>query len=141
MIVDESGLPESFRYGLESIRNLHFAYAKVLAVEANFAYIDLGEMVLPDFYVQDLVQVFGRVPLSFPLAQPYGIVTAPLLQRKDGRPIERLHANHQTARPVEVALGISGAGFWSWNWQNMPLQKPTDLAAIFEWARKRIRQG
>lgn len=140
-MVDEHQFSQHFRSGLDALRVLHFADAKAVAVEGNFAFIDLGEMVLPDLYVQNMVRIFGRAPLTFPLAQPYGIVTAPLLQRADGCPIERQHANHQTARPVEEALGISGTGFWSWNWQNMPLQDPKDLASIFEWARKRIRQG
>lgn len=140
--VEEGQLPAAFREGLAALRK-HVPDAAVIAVHDNFAYIDLGEIPADDLalYQQTQVQIFVRVPLTFPNAAPYGIATAPFLVRKDGAQIERQHHNHANAAPVAAYLGRQDLGFWSWDWSNMPLRRSEDLAAIMFWALKRIRQG
>ena len=140
-MVAEDTLPEAFRRGLQAIRDREVPDAKVLAVEGNFAYIDLGMEQLMEPIAEPEARLVVRAPLAFPNAQPYGFVTIPFLRRTDGAPIERQHRDHPTAGPVKAALGTNGSGFWSWNWSNMPARRPEDLAAIVEWARKRIREA
>jgi len=140
-MVDETALPEAFRCGLQTIRDREVPDAAVVAIEANFAYIDIGAELLGDVYQEEVARVYVRAPLTFPSAHPYGFVTVPCLTRVDGQTIDRQHRDHRTARPVHVALGVQGSGFWSWDWTNLPAHRPEDLAAIVEWARKRIRMA
>jgi hypothetical protein len=142
LMVDEASLPPAFRQGLAAIRR-QVTDAAVVAVQDNFAYIDIGLLSADDLalYTQDEARLFARAPLTFPHAAPYGLVTAPFLTRRDGRAVERQHAGHATAAPVGAALGLTALGFWSWDWSHMPLRRAEDLAAIVAWAHKRIRQG
>lgn len=141
MTLDEGAFKESFRAGMEALKTRHCPDAKVVAVDGNFAYIDLGDGTLPAIYAERNARVFARVPLDFPNAEPYGVVTAPYLHRADTAPIERHHSSHPHSKPIETALGLTDIGFWSWDWQRMPRKTPEDLSHIYEWAWKRIRQG
>lgn len=141
MSIDESEFPDDFKRGLAAIREREVEDAEVVAVENNFAYIAIGRVSLPDIYRQGEAEVYVRVPLTFPKAKPYGVVTDPYLHRKDGGAIERYHRNHANTRPVQQALGLAESGFFSWDWKGMPLRRPEDMAAAVEWARKRVREG
>ena len=138
---DEAALPEGLRRGLAAIRARVAPTAGVVAIQDNFAYVGIGVQELPDLYVEDRAELFVRAPLTFPHAAPYGIITRPFLHRKDGAAIDRQHLNHDLARPVGNGSGGAELGFWSWDWSGMPCREPEDLAAIVEWARKRLRQG
>ena len=151
-IVDEGSLPEAFRAGLRAIRARVLPTVNVIAVIENFAILDLGTMErdssntaaeLPPIYEESTVRLFARAPLTFPHAEPYGVMTIPSLRRSDKRPIERHHpsSSHATAKSFADRLGETDIGFWSFDWTGMPRREPADLAAIVEWARKRIRQG
>jgi hypothetical protein len=148
--VDEGSLPEALRSGLQAIRSRILPDITVLAVIDNFVVLNLGIMErgganasaeLPAIYREATAHLFARVPLNFPNAEPYGLVTVPTLHRLDGQQIERLHSPHPTAQAVADLLGESDAAFWSWDWSGMPRRDPVDLVTIVEWARKRIRQG
>jgi hypothetical protein len=142
--IELGSLPEALQRGLQAIRERLLPTARVVAVRDNFAYIDIGTMdgeEISKLYTQEAVSLFPRVPVTFPNAEPYGIVTDPLLTRRDGAPIQAQHANHPTAGPIVELLGRDNLGFWSWNCSGMRFRQPEDLVAIVEWARKRIRQG
>jgi hypothetical protein len=140
--VEEAQLPTGFQRGLAAVRK-QVPDAAVVAVQDNFAIIGIGELSNEDLtrYTQDSARLFVRAPLTFPNAPPYGLITVPFLTRKDGVAIERQHLNHPNAAPVAAYLGATELGFWSWDWSNMPLRRPEDLAAIVPWALKRIREG
>jgi hypothetical protein len=148
--VDEATLPEALVQGLEAIRSRVLPDVSVIDVIDNFATLDLGSMgrdgsdlmeELPAIYEEKTVRLFARVALNFPHAEPYGLVTVPTLHRVDRQPIDRQHSAHPIAQRIAAALGESDAAFWSWNWSGMPRRTPADLAAVVEWARKRIREG
>ncbi len=141
MSVDETTLPPRFREGLAALRDLHALEAPVVAVAANFAYIDLGEESLPELYRERVARLFVRIALNFPDQDPYGLVVAPTLHRVDGGAIDRQHPNGDNAKPVGEALGLTDIAFWSWDWTNMPKSRPADMGAAVEWGRKRLRQG
>jgi hypothetical protein len=140
--VDESKLPAAFQRGLTAVR-IQVPTCSVLAIAENFAILDIGELSSEDLtlYSQPTARIFARVPLTFPNAAPYGVITAPHLTRKDGKSIERQHLNHANAAPIAAYLGQGSVAFWSWDWSNMPLRRPEDLGALVPWALKRIRQG
>jgi hypothetical protein len=136
---EEAALPAALQRGLAAVRG-QVADATVVAVHDNFAAIDIGELSGEDMqlFTQNSAGMFVRVPLTFPNAAPYGVITSAFLTRKDGAVVERQHAN---AAPVAAYLGRADLGFWSWDWTGMPLRRSEDLAAIVAWATKRIRQG
>ncbi|HEY4180217.1 MAG TPA: hypothetical protein VGM90_25415 [Kofleriaceae bacterium] len=112
----------------------------VIAIAENFAYIDLGEEALGGHYKEGCARVVARVALTFPDADPYGLVVMPVLHRSDDKPVDRQHPGHPHATPAATALGVTDFAFWSWNWERMPRSKPEDMASVAEWARKRFRQ-
>lgn len=141
MSFDESTLPNNFCEGLEALRKKECPQAKVIKQKGNFVYISLGKTTLSDLYKQDKVSFFVRVPITFPNAHPYGIVTDNFLVRNDGKAIERYHKNHQNARPVLDFTDSKTTGFFSWNWKNMPSNSPKDMTLVYQWALKRIREA
>ena len=139
-MVAEDALPTPFREGLRALRERHCPHASVTVVDSNFALVDLGEESTPDGYVEPNVRVFARVPLDIRSAEPYGIVTIPMLHRKDGAAVGHQHPGHVNARPVANAAGPPPA-FWSWNWAGLGRRGPGDLALAYEWAWKCVRDG
>jgi len=139
-MVAEDSLPSPFRDGLRVLRELHCPRASVAAVDANFALVDLGEGLSPEDYVEPKVHVYARVPLDILNAEPYGIVTIPMLHRKDGVAVAHQHPAHVNAQPL-VAAGGSPPAFWSWNWAGLGRRGAGDLALAYEWAWKCIRDG
>lgn len=141
--VDESELAGPLRRGMVALRE-QVPHAVVAVLHNNFALIDLGTIPKADLelYTSETARLFARVPLTFPSAEPYGLVTAPFLSRKNGAIVERQHLNHENATVVVAYLGERlDLGFWSWNWSGMPLRRPEDLVALLPWALKRIREG
>lgn len=139
MIADDA-LPPPFQEGLRGLREMHCADANVAAVDGNFALVYLGEGPAPDAYDETIVRVYARMPLDIRNAEPYGVVTIPLLRRKDGAAIGHQHAGHPNARPL-AAPGEAPPAFWSWNWAGLGRRGPSDLALAYEWAWKCIRDG
>lgn len=140
--VDEAAFRPQFRQGLEAIRARLLSSVAVEVVDGNFAWIRLGDTALTDgLYTVSSALLWARAPLTFPDAVPYGIATAPILVRRDGRPIERQHVGHQMVQVLGGAVGRSDLAFYSWDWSNMPTRDAADLVAIVEWARQRLRVG
>lgn len=135
----EAGLPEKFLQGLAALRTSACPEAAVAAIDGNFIILDLGVSPLPESYVEKEARVFVRTPADFLNAEPYGVVTMPYLNRKDGQAVPHQHRGHANARPVDP--NGASAGFWSWNWSSMPRRQPEDMAALFEWARKCVKDG
>lgn len=140
--VDESAFPPAFVKGLDAIRQRLVPEAVVEVVEDNFAWIRLGETTLDTgLYTVPKARLWARAPLTFPNAVPYGIATAPILARGDGGAIDRQHVNHQMVQALGRVVGVTDLAFYSWDWNNMPTREATDLVAIVEWARRRLREG
>ena len=138
-MVSAESLPAAFRRGLEALRSTHCPEAQATAIDGNFAIVHLGSGPLPEFYVEREAQVFARAPLDFVNAEPYGVITLPFLTLKDGRAIAHQHRGHQNAKPVEP-VGGAATGFWSWKWGAMRRSVPEDMAKLFEWAWKCVRE-
>jgi predicted pyridoxine 5'-phosphate oxidase superfamily flavin-nucleotide-binding protein len=140
--VDESALPPAFMQGLEAIRRRLLPEAVVEVVDDNFAWIRLGETILDNgLFTATRARLWARAPLTFPNAVPYGIATAPILVRVDGRAIDRQHVNHQMVQALGRVVGVTDLAFYSWDWNSMPTREAADLVAIVEWARRRLREG
>jgi hypothetical protein len=139
MIPDEN-LPEPLRQGLRALRDQHCPQAAIAAIDANFALVDLGDGEAPDGYIEREVRVFARVPLDILNVEPYGVVTVPLLHRSDGAGIPHQHASHTNARLITPPAGVA-TGFWSWDWKGMGRRTANDLALVYEWAWKCLRNG
>jgi hypothetical protein len=135
----EVGLPVVLQHGLDALRSGVCREASVMAVDGNFVLFDLGTGALPASYSEREARVFARVSLDFLNAEPYGVITIPFLHRVDGKPIPNQHAGHESARPVDPTGTASG--FWSWNWTSMPRRRAEDVAAVYEWAWKCLRDG
>lgn len=140
MSIPDEQLPEAFRQGLVALRERHCPDAAVVGVDGNFAIVDLGSGAPPEAYVERAVRVYARAPLDIINAEPYGVITLPLLHRRDGAAIGHQHASHANARLVVPADG-SVTGFWSWNWSALGRRTAEDLALMFEWAWKCLRDG
>jgi hypothetical protein len=136
----EEQLPASFRRGLEALRARVYPAAAVVAIEGNFAFIDVGVAPVPAVYEVSEARLFARVPLDVLNAEPYGVITIPFLKRRDDQRIAHQHLSHATAKPIEDLFNVQ-TGFWSWGWKNMPaIQDPEQLAVIYEWAWKAVRE-
>jgi hypothetical protein len=138
--VDETQLSQDFRTGLEALRAATGLPCAVLAIADNFVHIDLGEELLGPHYKETSARLIARIAVTFPAAEPYGLVIIPVLHRTDDKPVDRQHPGHANAQPSATALGVTDFAFWSWNWERMPRTKPEDMVAVAEWARKRLRQ-
>jgi hypothetical protein len=136
----EETLPVSLREGVRILRERHCPNAQVAAVDANFALIDLGEAQPPDGYVESSVRVFARMSLDIRNVKPYGVVTIPMLHRKDGAAIGHQHLSHPSALPVAEPGGAAPA-LWSWKWDALSQRGPEDVALAYEWAWKCLRDG
>jgi hypothetical protein len=140
--VDESALPPAFVQGLKAIRRRLLPGALVEVVDDNFAWIRLGETAMTNgLFTVPRAHLWARAPLTFPNAVPYGVATAPILVRVDGRVIDRQHVNHQMVQALGRAVGRTDIAFYSWDWNSMPTREAADLVAIVEWARRRLREG
>ena len=139
-MVAEQELPEPLQQGLRALREQHCPSATVAAIDGNFALVDLGEGKAPVGYVERDVHVFARVPLDILNAEPYGVITVPLLNREDHVAIGHQHAGHANARLVSPPGGAA-TGFWSWDWKGIGRRTAIDLALVYEWAWKCLRDG
>jgi hypothetical protein len=139
---DESDFPPAFVQGLRAIRARILPDAVVEVVDGNFAWIRLGETALSEgLYTVPKARLWARTPLTFPNAVPYGVATAPILVRTDGRAVDRQHVGHQMVQALAHVVGTTDLAFYSWDWNNMPTRDAEDLVAVVEWARRRLREG
>jgi hypothetical protein len=139
-MVPEETLPEPLRQALRAFREEHCPNATIAAVDGNFALLDLGQGSMPDGYIERDARVFARIPLDIINAEPYGVITIPFLHRKDGVAIGHQHAAHANARALSIPSGAT-TGFWSWDWKDIGRCTASELAFVYEWAWKCLRDG
>lgn len=136
-------LSSSCQESVQHLRNRR-PQATVVAVEGDWAYVSVGYLDvgrIVDVFKEDRALGIIRIPKDFPGGtRPYGIVTVPFLERKDGRQARKQHRSHKNAQPVEDALGVDDTGFWSWRWEDVSHDDPKDLVKAPDLIRERFRR-
>jgi hypothetical protein len=116
---------------------------EVVAVHGDWAYVSVGYVAVGRITeVLDPEEALGiiRIPTDFPNgARPYGLITVPALERTDNQAIRKQSQGDQKAEPVEQALDVDDVGFWSWKWDDVSYDDPSDLRKAPDLFRERLR--
>lgn len=139
--MSEDQLPAPLGAAVTIIRSERDPKARVDAVASNFAYIWVHGLRNPTGEETDLdVGGWLRIPLAFPQATPWGLVTRKALPGKDGRPNPDGHnPGHENAAPVRP---LGGDHYYSWTWsESPPLRQPENILEVIRWYERRIRLG
>lgn len=117
--------------------------AEIIAIDGDWGYFSFGHIRVidvTDTFEQEEALGIARVPTNFPCnTDPYGLLTVPALDRKDGQPIDSQDRSHQRAQPVIDALGTDDVGFWSWQWERISSTEETDLKKAPDMLRERLQ--
>jgi hypothetical protein len=134
----EDKLPTPFAEALAHLREKRDPAARVDAIDANFAYVWVSNVVKND--PGEELGGWIRLPLAFPCANPHGLVTKAALKRKDeGTVADGHNPGHEMCNPVR---SIGGAHYYSWTWQGAPaLRSSQDIVGVVQWYERRIRNG
>lgn len=134
----EDKLPPPFAESLAYLRAQRDSDARVDAIDANFAYIWVSNIVKNE--QDEEPGGWIRLPLAFPFANPHGLVTKAALKRKgEGTVADGHNSGHEMCNPVG---SIGGAHYYSWTWQGAPaLRAPEDIVGVVQWYERRIRNG
>ena len=134
----EGSLPPPFAESLAYLRARRDADARVDAIDANFAYIWVSNILKND--QNEPPGGWIRLPLAFPYANPHGLVTKVALKRRnEGTVADGHNAGHDMCKPVS---SMGGAHYYSWTWEGAPpLRLPQDILGVVQWYERRIRNG
>lgn len=134
-------MQEALRY----LREQRMPDARVDALVDNWIYLWLPDVILdetkyPTPHRRDL---WVRIPIQFPFANPHGIITKEPLNPIDGHTIKGHNPNHPMCVPVSK---MGGVNYYSWTWsgemgQGPALRSSNDILAVVAWIERRIRQG
>lgn len=141
--MDESTLPLPLQNSLAILRKERMEGARVDAQKDNFIYVWTPTIAFDESkYLPPLTrELWIRIPIQFPFANPHGIVTKEPLNPIDGHQIKGHNPNHDMCSPVR---NLGGSHYYSWTWSgelgNGPqLRNPEDILEVVAWVERRIR--
>jgi hypothetical protein len=141
-MTEQQNLKSPFDQAME-ILNQQMPGAHVDVIADNFAFVWLPTINLDgNKYSEPLTRgLWVRIPITFPAAQPHGIVTREPLNPKDGHAVKGYNPNHDTCSPVK---NLGGTHYYSWTWsgelgEGPKLRKPEDILIVVAWIERRIR--
>ncbi len=134
----EGQLPPPFAEAIAHLRSQRDAEARIDAIQDNFAYVWVGNIVKND--QSETSGGWIRLPLAFPHANPHGFITREALKRAgNGTVTDGYNQGHDMCKPVG---SLGGAHYYSWTWENAPpLRLPADIVGVVQWYERRIRKG
>lgn len=134
----EAALPPPFAEALAYLRSQRDGEVRIDAIKDNFAYVWIGGIAKN----QPSEERGGwiRLPLTFPHANPHGLVTREALKGAgEGNVTDSYNAGHDMCAPVRP---LGAAHYYSWTWENAPqLRSPHDIVGVVQWYERRIRKG
>jgi len=143
--VDESGLPAPVQEALTFLRKERMEGARVDALADNWIYVWLPDVRFDaSRYPPPLSrEMWVRIPVQFPFANPHGIITKEPLNPLDGHTVKGHNPNHDMCGPVR---SLGGAHYYSWTWAgeigpNPSLRVSSDILVVIAWIERRLRQA
>lgn len=140
-------LPEPFKKSLNILSEHRSLESRVEAIEGNWAYVLLPNISFPfdKFPPPNERDLWIRLPLQFPSADPHGIVTREQIIPRDGHKVVGENKGHPMCKPVS---NLGGLFYYSWTWTDekepakknpVKLSVPEDIKLVISWLERRIR--